>query len=156
LNLFFIIKVEMGLFSKIGGVFKSFIDDPSGFVKSGVFKYGPAIEKVSGALKHVPGGIGLVAAGVESGIKKIQEVVKEVPNPEVQKQLSNELAPSVTYTPKPNRPFAEGSELRSSALSSSAAKQSHEGISSLAPVLAPAIGGIIKSFYKPKKKRKKR
>jgi hypothetical protein len=135
-NLFFNIKVEMGIFSKLGGAFKTFLSDPGEYIKQGAIKYGPAIEKVSGALKYIPGPVGLISAGVNTGIKAVQDAVKAVPNPAVQKQLTNELnkSSSVTVTP-------EGKVMQTPQIDN---------------YLGPAIGNVIRGFYRNKKKRNKK
>jgi hypothetical protein len=126
----------MGIFSKLGGAFQTFISDPGEYIKQGAIRYGPTIEKVSGALRYIPGTIGLISAGVNTGIKAVQDAVKDVPNPAVQKQLTDELnkSPSVTVSPegKVVQPITPNN------------------------YFGPAIGNVIRGFYKNRKKRPKK
>jgi hypothetical protein len=137
------------VFAKLGA-FKDFISNAGDYIKQGAIKYAPQIENITGVLKNAPGPIGLISTGLHHGVKAARESLQNVPNETVKNQLENELnkSTSVTVTPA-GKIVSPSSDSNTNIL----AKQAF----SLADnYLGPTPGGMIRSFYKYHKHRKKR
>jgi hypothetical protein len=103
-------------------------------------------------LKNVPGPIGLISTGLHHGVKAARESLQNVPNETTKNLLENELNKSTSVTVTPAGKIVSPSS-DSNTNKDILAKQAF----SLADnYLGPTAGGMIRSFYKYHKRKKKK
>jgi hypothetical protein len=83
----------MALFRKIGGTIKRFTRSATENLRSGLKRYGPQVLSLSqaglGLLGKVPGTVGMVSRGINSGLDVVKGIIDKVPNQKAQEKLHN-------------------------------------------------------------------
>src|SRR5215469_8476472 len=91
----------MGFFSKVGDSIKKFVTNAASKVKSGIQRIAPAVLKLGqhglGLLGKIPGTVGTVASGINTGINIAKDLISHVPNEKAKEKLSS-LADKVGST----------------------------------------------------------
>jgi hypothetical protein len=117
-------------------------------------KIAPQIEETTGLLKNLPGTVGLISTGIHHGTKAIRESVEKVPNEEVKKKLEEKINDSGSVTVTPEGKIIPGSNQTHSNTNKDILAKA--AVSVAENIFSPSTGGMIRSFYKQYKKRRKK
>jgi hypothetical protein len=84
------------VFKKVGGAIKTFVRNTKERLTKGVKLLGPNLLNVSqkglGLLAKVPGSVGMVASGVNTGIEVVKNLAKDIPNEKAKAAVNSMIA----------------------------------------------------------------